>query len=223
MSVQFPCPICNQPLVAAEADRGRKTRCAGCQSIVTIPSAAGPTVVDSLRPNTPPSPAPNLPPRRRKLKQTFAPPPRLRTKPQQDDEIDMTPMIDVVFQLLIFFMVTSAFALQKALPVPTPETSDAVAQQPSMEEPDPSDVLTVRIDADDAMWVEDVQAVSRQDLIAKLRRARIQPGPGGEPPPRKLLVLADPDAHHEAVVTALDAGSAAEMEEVRLATDDDPQ
>lgn len=130
----------------------------------------------------------------------------------------MTPMIDVVFQLLIFFMVTTAYSMQKVLPVPTPDTSDAVAQQAVSNE-DADDLLTVRVDADDVIWVEDVQAIGRQDLIAKLRKARTQAGPGGETPPKRLLVQADPDAHHEAVVMALDAGSIAGMEEVRLATD----
>lgn len=130
----------------------------------------------------------------------------------------MTPMIDVVFQLLIFFMVTTAYSMQKVLPVPTPDTSDAAAQQPVPNE-ELDDVLTVRVDADDVLWVEDVQAISRQDLIAKVRKARTQAGPGGEPPPKKMLVQADPDAHHAAVVMALDAGSVAGMEEVRLATD----
>jgi biopolymer transport protein ExbD len=208
MKVRFRCPKCNHVLEAAEADRGRRTRCVECQAVVNIPPAAAAA-----------GSQPAATPRPRKLKQTFLPPPVLRTRPQQDDEIDMTPMIDVVFQLLIFFMVTSTFAMQKALPVPTPEPTDAAAQQPSLDEPNLDDVLTVRIDADDATWVEDIQAVSRQDLIAKLRHARTTPGSGGEPGPRKLVVLVDPDAHHAAVVTALDAGSAAGMEEVRLATD----
>lgn len=246
MSVEFNCPVCNTTLQAAEADRGRRTRCGGCQSIVTIPpgnSPPGPLPPPSRNP-VPPKPidpaqpahprptllrepaaptgttTPTSVQRRRRRKPAYVPPTPLRTKPQQDDEIDMTPMIDVVFQLLIFFMVTSAYSMQKVLPVPTPETADAAAQQVVPSE-DADDVLTVRVDADDVMWVEDVQAIGRQDLIAKLRKARTQPGPAGETPPKKMLVQADPDAHHEAVVTALDAGSIAGMEEVRLATDDD--
>jgi biopolymer transport protein ExbD len=136
-----------------------------------------------------------------------------RREPLSDDEIDMTPMIDVVFQLLIFFMVTAAFALQKSLPVPVPqETSTA----PQAGTPNDQDAVTIRIDADDALWVDGVQAVSRQDLIAKLRK--IRGGAGGR---RTLLVSADPDCRHETVVTALDAGSAAGMEEVELITDEE--
>ena len=37
-------------------------------------------------------------------------------------EMDMTPMVDVTFLLLIFFMVTAAFAMQKSFHVPTPKS-----------------------------------------------------------------------------------------------------
>lgn len=197
MSIRFACPFCRKRLKAAEAAAGRRAQCNGCGRIVAVPTASTPAPV--------------------------AAPPVLRTEPSQDDEIDMTPMIDVVFQLLIFFMVTATYALQKALPMPTPDSAQAAAQQRLTDEPSEDDLLVVRVDADDALWVDDVLAVSRHDLIAKLRRIRTTSGPGGEPGPRRLLVSADPDAHHEAVVLALDAGSAAGMEEVRLTTADETE
>ena len=42
-------------------------------------------------------------------------------KDDSDNEVDMTPMIDCVFLLLIFFLVTASFQLQKALEIPPPE------------------------------------------------------------------------------------------------------
>jgi biopolymer transport protein ExbD len=203
MVVRFACPECGHKLKAGEADRGRRARCSKCSAVVQVPTTDAP--------KQPPRPDDG----------EFLEPPALRTVPPQDDEIDMTPMIDVVFQLLIFFMVTSTFALQKALPIPAPETIEGVAQQQSLAPTNPDDVLIVRVDADDAFWVDDVLAVSRPDLIAKIRQARLKTGPGGEPGPRRLLVNVDPDAHHEAAVTALDAGSAAGMEEIRLQSEDD--
>jgi len=205
MVVRFACPQCGRTFKAPEADRGRRARCSGCGTIVRVP-----TTDDTAADASPKSEVADL-----------AELPPLRTVPSQDDEIDMTPMIDVVFQLLIFFMVTSTFALQKALPIPTPETVEGAAQQQSLDQPNPDDVLIVRVDADDAIWVDDVLALSRPDLISKLRQARLKIGPGGEPGPRKLLVSVDPDAHQEAVVLALDAGSSAGMEEIRLQTEED--
>ena len=39
----------------------------------------------------------------------------------EEAEMDMTPMVDIVFQLLIFFMITASFTMQKAMPVPKPK------------------------------------------------------------------------------------------------------
>ena len=44
--------------------------------------------------------------------------PLLRAKPGDDPEMDMTPMIDVTFQLIIFFMITATFVVQKTLDMP---------------------------------------------------------------------------------------------------------
>ncbi len=68
-----------------------------------------------------------------------------------DDEIDMTPMVDVTFLLLIFFMVTAAFLLQKAMQVPPAEDDEAVAAQ-LIDDPQ-KDSIVVRIDSDNVYWV----------------------------------------------------------------------
>jgi biopolymer transport protein ExbD len=222
--ISFSCPRCKHPLTAAAADRGRLTRCVECEAIITIPQfggreQAGGTVTFAEPAAAGPAVSPTSSPATAVDVARPAPLPLRRTSLAQDDEIDMTPMIDVVFQLLIFFMVTAAFALQKTLPVPTPESQSAVAAAPV--ELDDADLVTVRVEADDSLWVDDVLAVSRQDLIAKLRRLRTTSGLRGGPGPRRLRVVADPDAKQEFVVTALDAGSAAGMEEIQLAAVDD--
>jgi biopolymer transport protein ExbD len=48
-------------------------------------------------------------------------------KKKQDDRPDLTPMIDVVFQLLIFFMVTAVFAITPGLDIKLPEAEEAQA------------------------------------------------------------------------------------------------
>lgn len=140
--------------------------------------------------------------------------------PPEDEGPDMTPMVDVVFQLLIFFMVTAAFSLQKSIQVPTPDSQQAAAQSRTIEElEEDDDYIIVKIDRDDTVWVNDSEAPSPQDLLAKLREAREPSGDGKGP--SSLLVLASGEAHHEVVVRALDAGSAVGMENVRLASADD--
>ena len=148
----------------------------------------------------------------------------LERKNISDDEMDMTPMVDIVFQLLIFFMVTASFSLQKSLEVPPMEEEDASQQTRTIQdyEEDKSTVI-VRVDEDNVYWLscsawqEEKEAPSVQEMLVRLREAR-QSTAGGTPP-SKLLVMASPDAIHEKVIAALDAGSEVGMEEVQLSTD----
>lgn len=138
---------------------------------------------------------------------------------RSEDELDMTPMVDVTFLLLIFFMITAAFALQKSLEIPKAEddTAASVATVDDMEK----DSLVVRIDADNVFWIgaptweEEQRAPSKADMRAKVRDAKEKGGLGTKPL-SKMLVQANGDSTHEYVVAALDAGSGAGMEEISL-------
>lgn len=143
-----------------------------------------------------------------------------RKKPQEE-EMDMTPMVDVTFLLLIFFMITAAFALQKAMEAP-PVDDDEAAPVQVIEEPE-KDIVTVKLDEDNVYWVsapvfgaEEKKAVSRQDMRTLVRRAR--EGQGGKmgKGPSKILVQAHGDATHEYMVAALDAGAAVQMQDISL-------
>lgn len=140
-----------------------------------------------------------------------------------EDVMDMTPMVDVVFQLLIFFMMTAAFSLQKSLEVPPPDPTEETAQSQTLEElENENDFVIVRIDREDVVTVEGQDAPGEQDLLTKLREARN--GAGGAAASRSgMLVLADPACRHETVVRALDAGNAVGMERIRLATVEDTE
>ncbi len=129
--------------------------------------------------------------------------------------MDLTPMVDVTFMLLIFFMITAAFALQKALEVPP--VSDEAAPEQTIDDLE-KDSIVVRIDADNVFWIgapkwdQEQRTPSVPDMNAKVREARGDKGGG----PTKLLVQANGDSRHEFVVAALDAGSSVGMEEIRL-------
>ncbi len=132
-----------------------------------------------------------------------------------EDEMDLTPMVDVTFLLLIFFMITAAFALQKALEVPP--VSDEAAPEQTVDDLE-KDSIVIRIDADNVFWIgapkwdEEQRTPSVSEMNAKVREARSDKGDG----PTKLLVQANGDSRHEFVVAALDAGSSVGMEEIRL-------
>jgi len=143
----------------------------------------------------------------------------------QESEMDMTPMVDCVFQLLIFFMLTASFAVQKSLLVPKPTLDDPGT---SVVEPKEENLeaVTVRVDAQNNYFVsggglgeDEVEAPSPGELIMKLKQAR-HPGPDGRIP-NKLMVMANGEALHHRVVAAIDAGNDVGMEEVGLKTVED--
>lgn len=84
---------------------------------------------------------------------------RRKGRGAEDDssEIDLTPMLDVVFIMLIFFIVTASFVKEVGIDVNVPESKD----QPPPENADPNILITVT--ANNEIWMEqrrvDVRAV----------------------------------------------------------------
>lgn len=133
-----------------------------------------------------------------------------------EEDMDLTPMVDVTFLLLIFFMITAAFALQKAIEVP-PIQDDEASQSQTVDDLE-VDSVVIRIDEDNVFWIgapkwdEEKRAPSIQEMLAVVREARDSlTGKSA-----KMLVQANGDSRHEYVVAALDAGSGVGMEEIRL-------
>lgn len=144
----------------------------------------------------------------------------IRAGKRETAEVDMTPMVDIVFLLLIFFMVTASFALQKSIETPPPESDEASNQEMTIEQlEDDADNIIVRIERDNTVWIEDEEAPTRQVLIRLLRKHR-EPDATGKRP-STLLVFTDSQAYYETIIMALDAGNAAGIENVRLATLDE--
>jgi biopolymer transport protein ExbD len=215
--IRFNCTYCGKRLKAPEEYVGRQVQCSGCGDVQTVPTAdelelthAAPTIsVTSSMAAVPASGVEE---------------PVIGARPSgpQDDGLDMTPMVDVTFLLLIFFMVTAAFALQKSIHIPTPDPSDSSTQSRTVEELDQDDdYIIVRIDKDNTVWVNDHEAPSSQSLLAALKDARAGGSGTDSKGPSKLLVMANGEARHETVVMCLDMGTAAGIDDVRLASGDD--
>ena len=225
MSISFHCNVCGNKLKAEPEQTGRRVKCTRCESVLVVPvSRAIPTALAAPRAIAAPVTLHEPETTRRPAVAVADDPPlnlRSRRNTEQDD-IDMTPMIDVVFQLLIFFMVTATFGLQKSIEVPTPDASETAQRSRTIQELQEDEFVIVRVDHDDTIWVNDARAPSEFDMLAKLRTAR-QPPTGGGLGPNKMLVYASPEARHETVVRALDAGATVGMEDVRLATRDDDE
>jgi len=143
-------------------------------------------------------------------------------------EMDMTPMCDVTFLLLIFFMVTATFVLQRSISIPTPRESEPSTQVQTLEDFEENpEYAIVRVDENNtfhifvAGWEEEVETPSPNELLVKLREARLGNRQGVVP--NRMLVLAHGDALHGKVVTALDSGTEVGMEEVKLVTMEDEE
>jgi len=131
---------------------------------------------------------------------------RLRNRRNEDPEINLTPLIDVVFLLLIFFMVTTTFMRESSLEITLPQASpEAAEQQP--------EVLDLVVNADGEYALDGRTLVNRQ--AGTLRRALEEAIAEGD---RPLVIRADANAPHQAVVTALDVAGQMGIERVSIGT-----
>jgi biopolymer transport protein ExbD len=124
------------------------------------------------------------------------------------DDMDMTPMVDVTFLLLIFFMITASFSSEKVFEEPPP-LSDASSIQ--KQEPINLDNVRVQIDEYNAYTIilpggDEREASSKQDLLIALSEARAEVSTGANDDQLKLIVEAHVECIHAAVISALDAG-----------------
>ncbi|HMF35644.1 MAG TPA: biopolymer transporter ExbD [Isosphaeraceae bacterium] len=127
-----------------------------------------------------------------------------RSATQRIEELDLAPMVDIAFQLVLFFMVTATMVLYKTLEIPKPSgeaPAGAVAQGRSRTLDDlKEDYILVEIDDRGAMKL-DRQPIEpvRDTLVENLRRAREKTG-------RKAMLLsADAATLHRHAVLAYDA------------------
>ena len=144
-----------------------------------------------------------------------------RYRVRQQAEMDMTPMVDVTFLLLIFFMVTASFAMQKSLEFPSPDRKDDTAQNRTIEDiENRDDYIIVRIDGDNVYHVDDRETWSRQELLSILREIK-NTDSGSFGAPLNLLIIAANTAKHETVVSAIDVGNAAGITRIKYTTVDE--
>ncbi|MBN1590347.1 MAG: biopolymer transporter ExbD [Pirellulales bacterium] len=216
MAVQFTCSQCRQTLKVDDRFAGAKIRCPKCRAITVAP-VAGAAGAAARRPSAPRD-AGKAEQSKRALPDTFdeIEPVDFSKREREESEMDMTPMVDVTFLLLIFFMITAAFSLQKSLEIPKPSEDNAVTQA-TVVDPEEGNII-IRIDRDSTVWINESEAPSEQDLLVKLREAQAGVPGSNSPPINSVLVKADGDAIHKVVVMVLDACNDVNMETIKLAT-----
>ncbi len=137
----------------------------------------------------------------------------LFARPQREqDELDMTPMVDVTFLLLIFFMVTASFSLQKSIEMPQQQT-DAPSTQAIEEDPEELDQVELQIDEFGGFLVLaadwEAETPGKQNLISKLREAKVADA-------AKLIIKVHEEAILQALVDGMDAGTIAGYSEIQV-------
>lgn len=124
---------------------------------------------------------------------------------EEAEEINMTPMLDVVFILLIFFIVTASFVKQAGIEVNRPEAATAVKKERA-------NILVAISDKGD-IWINkrkvDVRAV--QANIERLK---------AENPQGTVVIQADKKATTDVLIKVMDSARAAGVFDVSIAADE---
>lgn len=127
---------------------------------------------------------------------------------QDEPEINLTPLIDVVFLLLIFFMVSTTFEQQSRIQIELPE---ATAELATAED----ESLEIIIDREGRYFIGDKQVVNTE---LKTLKAAISKTLGRKDIEIPVIIRADANTPHQAVVRALDATSQLGLTQISLAT-----
>lgn len=112
----------------------------------------------------------------------------------EDPEINLTSLIDVVFLLLIFFMVSTTFNRQAELSIQLPEADGKPLQSEHK-------VIDIAIDAEGHYFVNQQELLNSQ--LETLKQALQKAAEGSKEP--QLILSADRMTPHQAVITAMDA------------------
>ena len=126
---------------------------------------------------------------------------------EDEPEVNLTPLIDVVFLLLIFFMVSTTFEHQSRIQIELPE---ATASPEELEE----ESLEIVIDAQGRYFIGEEQVVNTELKTLKSAISKAVGDRGTVP----VTIRADASTPHQAVITALDATSQLGLTKISLAT-----
>ncbi|RTZ62712.1 MAG: biopolymer transporter ExbD, partial [Aquificaceae bacterium] len=111
-----------------------------------------------------------------------------------DVEVSLTPLIDVVFLLLIFFMITTTFDRDAKIKIdlPTTESAAPVAE---------SNTLELLIDSQGRYYVDGLEVLNNKPETLFKAMSQALDKRGNNPP---LVISADAHSNYQSVVTAMD-------------------
>ncbi|MEL0048755.1 MAG: biopolymer transporter ExbD [Gammaproteobacteria bacterium] len=124
--------------------------------------------------------------------------------------IEITPLIDVVFLLLLFFMVSTNFVQNKSISVNLPESREGAAVV--------SKQLEISVNAQGQYSLNGVSVEGNFASLVEMLEQQVQGLPASEAQKLSVLIRADAAAAHQAVVTVLDACASVGLTRVSLGT-----
>jgi biopolymer transport protein ExbD len=120
----------------------------------------------------------------------------------EENEINLTPMLDVVFIMLIFFIVTASFIKEAGIDVNRPDA-------PTAERVEDANIL-IAISPNDEIWI-DRRLVDPRAVRANIERLH------AENPKGSVVIQADKKSTNETLVTVMDASRAAGVYNISIA------
>ena len=121
---------------------------------------------------------------------------------EEESEINLTPMLDVVFIMLIFFIVTAVFVKDPGVEVSRPESVTALQADGGS--------IYVAVTPESEIWIDGNQ-VDPANVRFAIERLR------NESPEAGVVVQADATARNEVVIQVLDAAKAAGADDIMIA------
>lgn len=136
----------------------------------------------------------------------------LRVRPRDEPSVNLTSLIDVVFLLLIFFMVSTSFVKESQINIRLPDADAPPVDVQAVKQ------LEIFITASGEYWVNGRELVNnRRDTLM----SAINEVSGGKTD-LPVVLSADADARHQLVVTAMDAVGRLGFTQINIATTNSP-
>ncbi len=130
---------------------------------------------------------------------------RILAAEEEENEINLTPMLDVVFIMLIFFIVTASFIKEAGIQVERPDAPTADKQEDA--------AILIAISANDEIWID------RKEMDPRAVRGMIE-RLHAENPKGSIVIQADEESTNEMLVIVMEAAKQAGVANVAIATDD---
>jgi biopolymer transport protein ExbD len=132
---------------------------------------------------------------------------KFRTRAEEELTIGLTPLIDVVFILLIFFMVTTTFNRTSELRIDLPEASASESKSEQKK-------LEIAIDAQGQFYINQVKVVGTNRKTLSLAIRKMLDGEKNLP----VIIKADAMTPHQSVITVMDVAGRMGLNRLSIAT-----